>query len=138
MKKIAMIMLMAASLQAHASGDESYEYLVLTTSDGQTTALSVSSLRLTFAGGQLVATNADGSHAISLAQMASMYFSNDGTSSGISQATTAIDALGEVDAYTLSGIHMGRYATLQQARTSLKKGVYVIKQQDKNIKIQVR
>ena len=136
MKKIAMIMLMATSLQAHASGDESYEYLVLTTSDGQTTALSVSSLRLTFADGQLVATNDEGSYNFSLADLTKMYFAENTSAIVTMQETLPTESTVEV--YAIGGRLVGRYSSESEARQRLDKGIYIFKCNNRTYKTTVK
>lgn len=63
--------------------DYVYPYLVFTVSDGTQTTLGVSSLEITFSDGQLVATNADGTAKLNLADLVSMQFSEDGELSTI-------------------------------------------------------
>lgn len=58
--------------------DYTYPYLIFTDAAGAQTTLSVASLEITFADGQLVATNGDGTTTLTLADLASMAFSATG------------------------------------------------------------
>ena len=79
MKRTLLITTLVALGAATASAnDYTYPYLIFTGSDGTQTTLSVASLEITFADGQLVATNGDGSTTLTLADLISMQFSESG------------------------------------------------------------
>ena len=121
MKKLICILLLVvtASLQA---ADYEYPYLVLTTGSGSKVALAVDGLEMTFENGKLVAKTATGTTSLTLADLASMQFSqtNDGTEDGVS-ATTATGREGSETLYDLSGRRAYRQGT------ALRKGVYVMR-----------
>ena len=58
--------------------DYAYPFLVFTDADGAQTTVSVASLEITFADGQLVAANGDGTTQLTLSELASMAFSQTG------------------------------------------------------------
>ena len=62
MKKLLITLVLMMALATAAQADD-YPYLAFQTADGTVKAVSVTSLKLTFEGGQLVATNGDGSYA---------------------------------------------------------------------------
>lgn len=69
---------MALGPSALLADDYTYPYLIITDAAGAQTTLSVASLEITFADGQLVATNGDGTTTLALADLASMAFSATG------------------------------------------------------------
>lgn len=82
MKKTILSAMLVAGLSANAYD---YPYLAIQASDGTLTALSVESLELTVSGSQLIAVNESGTQAFSLSDLSKMFFSADGTASGISE-----------------------------------------------------
>ena len=127
-----MVLLEALTAQA-----DSYPYLTFQNSDGTTQSVSVSSLVLTFSNGNLVATNSDGSLSITLGDLSKMYFSTseENSSSGISE----IEATGgTATVYTLSGTRLGEFGSLSEARTELRKGIYVVVVDGKSYKITIK
>lgn len=101
-----------------------YRYLTFRKTDGTTQAVSVESLTLTVADGQLVAENADGRTTLALGELSSMYFDNGLT--GI-DGVSASAADGTVEVFSVSGMFLGRFGSMKQAGTSLEKGVYIIR-----------
>jgi len=89
MKKLFATFLMSGALQATMAYD--YPYLVFQTMDGNMQAMETDGLTITFANGQLVATNGNDSQTISLAQLSKMYFSGDNTTNiqTVEQATAS-------------------------------------------------
>ena len=120
-----------ASTALAIAGD--YIYLTLRTANGGETPLVVDKLRLTVSNGQLVATNSDGSVTFPLSELRVMYFSND--ASGISTDIVSMPNDGAVEVYTTSGVLVGSYASLTEAKATMKRGIYVIKTNDKTFKI---
>ena len=132
MKKLAAILVMMAACINIMADD--FTYLTVENSDGTTTSMTASGLTITFADGQLKASNGSETWALPLSSLSKMYFSN---TDGISEAAQAIDD-GEVTAYSTYGIVMGTFSCLDEARSQLKKGIYVIKSGSRTIKITVR
>ena len=97
------------------------------------TSLDVSSLKLTISGGSLVAVNASTSETFTLTDLSKMYFA---TTSGISDLKAGGDT--NVKVYTLTGIAVGTFDTLEVAQSRLPKGVYVISTQGKTSKVTVK
>ena len=71
-------MVVALGPSALLADDYTYPYLIFTDAAGAQTTVSVASLEITFADGQLVATNGDGTTTLTLADLASMAFSETG------------------------------------------------------------
>ena len=74
-KKVLFIVFALCGLLQSAWCDD-YPYLTLQTADGNKHALSVKSLKMKFADGQLLANNIDGNHTFALSKLSKMYFTN--------------------------------------------------------------
>ena len=131
MNRLFLILLVMASTVLAIAGD--YIYLTLRTADGGETPMAVDKLRLTVSNGQLVATNSDGSVTFPLNELRVMYFSNN--ASGISTDIVSVPNDGAVEVYTTGGVLVGRYDSLVEAKGTLKRGIYVMKTNDKTFKI---
>ena len=138
MKKWVLCLMAILAIGTQAA-DFTYKYLVVKVSDGTQTALDAEGLQLTFADGQLVATNGTGSQSFALAQLASMTFSEtDGTTTGIDPTAAIGTAGGRVEVYTLSGRLVGTFDSASTLDTQLRSGVYVVKQNKKSTKIIIK
>lgn len=135
MKKLLFSLLfIAASLTANAYD---YPYLAFEKSDGTVTTVAVESLTMTVSGGQLVATNGDGSLSFTLSELSKMYFSS--TPTGISDVAAAGEE--EVEVFSVSGMSLGKYATASDATRAcktMKQGIYVLKSKSNVLKIAVK
>ena len=117
-------MMTIGTLAAHA---DTYAYLTFITSDGTKTSLPASGLSLAISGSNLVATNGSTSKTFTLTDLSTMHFSEANESS-----TTGIDAIGattsgeKVSVFTLNGVRMGTYDSIEAAKSALPAGVYII------------
>ena len=106
MKHLLLLTLLALQTVA-IWADETYPYLILTRNDGTQTAVEVEQLEMTFSNGQLVAKNAAGEAAFTLADLASMQFSQS-ISVGIGEVESSklkVESLAGA-AYDLQGRQM--------------------------------
>lgn len=134
MKKLLFTTLITlGTLQAQAYD---YPYLVFRNTEGTTTVIAVESLSITISDGQLVATNADGTQSFALADLSKMYFTQQADLTGISNAGKQEDEVVEV--FTTGGIKLGKYLNINEAKTSLKPGIYILKSKQKSFKIVVK
>ncbi|MCH4146844.1 MAG: hypothetical protein LKG25_07325 [Prevotella sp.] len=117
-----------------SADNDTYNYLTFTTTTGEQ-SIAVSNLKVTFSGGKLIATNTSTSEAFTLTALTKMYFSN--TLTGISEIA-ADNGNASVEVFSVSGVSLGKYNTLDIARTSLQSGVYVVKSASKTYKITVK
>ena len=127
MKKILLLTLltsMTASMWAEESG-----YLVFTLNDGTTKSITTKGLKLTFANGNLTATNSTDNLTIVLASLQKMFFSDEGTTE-IAGTEKASDDDGEAVYYDLQG-H-------QVQKNQMRKGVYIVKTKNKTYKMTVK
>lgn len=135
MKNILILILtFTTSLMTYAN-DYTYNYLVFTTQDGTEKAIAVESLKLSFVNGQLVVDNGVESLTYSLMSLSKMFFSEN-TVDGIVE--TVINGNEDVDVFTVSGIWMGKFGNVDDAKKSLQRGVYVLKQGKTTSKIAIK
>lgn len=135
MKNILILILaFTTSLMTYAN-DYTYNYLVFTSQDGTEKAIAVESLKLSFVNGQLVVDNGVESLTYSLTSLSKMFFSEN-TVDGIVE--TVINGNEDVDVFTVSGIWMGKFGNVDDAKKSLQRGVYVLKQGKTTSKIAIK
>ena len=129
MKKVLLVLLMMTGmLTAHA---DSYTYLTFEKSDGTLTSVSLSSLSITISGTTLTA----GDQSFALADLTKMYFTTADVTA-IDEVKTAVK--GEVEVFSMNGVAMGKYTTVQEAMSSLRTGVYIVKSNGKTVKVAVK
>lgn len=122
-KKVLLLMALIGALNVHAEG---FTYLTFETTDGAKASVDVSSLKLTISGNTLTA----GSQTFTLTNLSKMYFSTtDETTTGIEEIdVNTIDE--SADIYDLKGHKI--------PKTQMKKGVYIVKTNNKTYKMIVR
>lgn len=103
-----------------------YPYLVFTNTGGTTTVLGVTNMTLAVSGSNLSVTNADGTTAFVLTDLANMQFSVDGST--VSAIDHVLDAGQPVSVFSLTGISLGTFNSLTEGVKTLSTGTYVIKQ----------
>lgn len=135
MKKTLLIIAAAAVVETAQAYD--YPYLTLQKSDGTEQSVAVEQLKLTFSDGQLVLSNSDGTTTISLSDLSKMYFSTSATAGISTQITEATDD-SPVEVYTLSGMSIGSFESVAEAKKQLKAGIYVMKSKTRTLKITVK
>lgn len=133
MKKV--LVLVVAVVCAGIAQAADYPYLVFTNTAGTTTSLSVSNMTLTVNGSELTVTNAEGTQAFTLTELAAMQFSKDGSVTAIENV---IDGEKAVEVYSVTGVGLGSYGSLYEAAGVLPTGAYVIKQGGKSQTIVIR
>ena len=110
---------------------EDYAYLTIVGADGGKTSLTAVGLTLSFSDDNLVARNAytDESLTLPLSSLASMNFSNDDETTGI----TSVHAVtsGDDAVYTIQGLRL-------PVGTPLKKGIYIVRKGSTTQKVQVK
>ena len=123
MKKIGLLLVTVVCAVMAQAAD--YPYLVFTNTAGTNTALSVSNMTLTVNGSELTVTNAEGTQAFTLTDLAAMQFSQDGSVTAIENV---LDGEKSVDVYSVTGVGLGSFSNLHEAAGVLPTGAYVIKQ----------
>ena len=124
-KSMLLFMALIGAMNVQA---EDFSYLTFEMTDGAKASVSVASLTLSINGNTLTA----GSQTFTLANLSRMYFSaTDETTTGIEEIESdklLID--GSTEIYDLKGRKI--------SKTEMKKGVYIVKTQNKTYKIIVR
>ena len=133
MKKILVLAVTVVCAVMAQAAD--YPYLVFTNTAGTTTSLSVSNMTLTVNGSELTVTNAEGTQAFTLTDLAAMQFSQDGSVTAIENV---IDGEKAVDVYSVTGVGLGSYGSLYEAAGVLPTGAYVMRQGGKSQTVVVR
>lgn len=134
MKRILLIitvLLATLSVQARV-----YPYLSFQKSDGTVWSVGVESLQMTFENGMLHVTKGTETHDLEVKDLSRMFFSETSVT-GMEKLTSSEDD-GPVEVYTVSGLHVGRYADMQHFRQSSAKGVYVVKEKGTTVKTVVK
>ena len=135
MKKILILVsALMTSVMTYAD-DFTYNYLVFTTQEGTEKSVAVENLKLTFVNGQMVVDNGLETQTYDLSSLSKMFFAENSVD-GIVETT--IDANEEVDVFTVSGIGMGKFNNVNEAKKSLGRGVYIFKQGSKTNKISIK
>lgn len=131
-----LIMACLPLLAAHA---ESYPYLTFQKADGSLLSVGVESLEMTFQDGNLVYTNSAGTGTLTLADLATMYFSSTDATTAITSLTAdSSDGKGKVEAFSLQGMSYGTFANLQAMKENVPTGMYIVKTNGKTQKIAVK
>ena len=135
MKRLFIIFILCAAFGLSVQAGD-YDYLAFRSNDGTEITLSVSNLKITFSNGKLVAVNSETNQTFSLSDLNKMYFTNSAITNIEEVLPTDLNT--EVEIFTTSGVNKGRYNNLNQARQTLTKGVYIVKQSEKTYKIAVK
>ena len=122
---------MAATTQA-----EDYPYMMFQTHDGTVQTLASASLTITFSNGNMVVSNGTESKVIALTDLSKMFFSKTTEITGINDINT--NGSQEVEVFTTGGVKLGKFESITSAKTSLKPGIYVIKNSQKTYRIAVK
>ena len=127
---------------------DNYDYLVIVTQKPETSATQFSmesmGLTLTFANGYMVLTPAEGeAKRLPIDELHMMYFSDTAVGGEIELPTLIEKALvemerTEVDVYGTDGSYCGRFDNLKTAQSTLQRGVYLIRNNNKTVKIEVK
>ena len=133
-KTIAVAIAMALTMVAQAQ-DYDYPYLAFQTADGAVKTVAVEALTLTFVDGQLVATNGDGNYTFTLDNLSKMFFSKEPTRIADNLEDSVAN---EVEVFTVAGVAVGRFASADAAKATLKPGLYVMKDRRGTRKITVK
>ena len=118
-----------------------YQYMVFTMNDGTTQAVTATDLTISFANDNLIASSGNETLAtLPLATLASMEFSNDGNTTAISTVNADETAVLDVnsiitDSNTVIYDLQGRVIPHGSALT---KGTYIVKNNKRTIKVNVR
>lgn len=125
MKQLLTLILITISVMAMKAD---FSNVVFTSASGDQHFIAVAGLEITFADEMLIATNANATISLPLAQVTSMEFTNNNSNS--MDSTTADAANDPVTVFTLDGISHGQYHSANEAVNVLPTGIYIIKYND--------
>lgn len=128
MKKLILAALLAFPALLHA---EDFPWVVLGMADGSEVAVASTGLEITYAGSELRLSSATVSQSLPIANVKTLKFSTENTAI----AALLADPSGSVECYSLDGKSVGTYAGIDQARTALGSGIFVVKSAGKTLKV---
>ncbi len=108
-----------------------YPWLTFLMADNTELSVASDNLEINYSDGNLQLTSATVDQSIPVNQIKSMRFTT--LSSAIDEI--ADDFTSPADYFTLSGVCVGRFATLDEARSSLPAGIYIGKSESKTLKV---
>ena len=127
-------MVLFGTLAAQAAD---YQYLTIEKKDGTALSITAVGLNITYADGKMTATNGTETATLALTELSRMFFSN-------SKEATAIVAIEDLQPETAATVYdlswrLVANEVLPSALSSqLRKGVYIVRQNTKTVKIQVK
>lgn len=119
---------LAMAVPTAALADDGYDYLVFSLQDGTSQSVTAVGTSITFSGTNAVVSNGSTKFTLSLADLASMFFSSDASATGISTIDadgTSADNGEATEIYTLNGVRVDDMS---------KRGVYIVKKNGKTFK----
>ena len=123
---------LAMAVPTAALADDGYDYLVFSLQDGTSQSVTAVGTSITFSGTNAVVSNGSTKFTLSLADLASMFFSSDASTTDISTIDadgTSADNGEATEIYTLNGVRVDDMS---------KRGVYIVKKNGKTFKQVVR
>jgi hypothetical protein len=114
-----------------------YQYLTIEKKDGTALSMTAVGLNITYANGKMTATNGTETATLALTELSRMLFSNTKDATAIA---TIEDLQPETAAtvYDLSGRLVASEVMPSALSSQLRKGVYIVRQNTKTVKIQVK
>lgn len=134
MKKLLLAFVVVSGALTASAYD--FPYLTFHSQGGAVTSLPVDGLTMNFENGHLVATHAQGTVKLSVADLEKMVFTSD--PSGVNEIISNGDSDG-VEVFSLTGVKIGCYASAADAAQGIAvPGVYIVKQGDTVKKIEIK
>ncbi len=130
---VAILTAVLATVSAYA---DDYGFFIFQKTDGTLVSLASESLSMIFSDGKLVVTNGTESCTLSLSELSKMFFSA-ADATGIDSAQTT-DGDSRLEIFSVQGISLGSFGSLDAARKSLLSGAYIVKTNGKTFKIAVK
>ncbi len=130
---VAIFTAVLATVSAYA---DDYGFFIFQKTDGTLVSLASESLSMIFSDGKLVVTNGTESCTLSLSELSKMFFSA-ADATGIDSAQTT-DGDSRLEIFSVQGISLGSFGSLDAARKSLPSGAYIVKTNGRTFKIAVK
>lgn len=119
---------LAFSMSAYAAD---YPWLTFKLADNSELSVASDNLEISYSDGNLTLSSPTVNQIIPVATIKSMQFTSQSSSVG----DVAIAASGLSDYYSITGVKVGRFASVEEARKALPSGVYIRKSKDKTYKV---
>ncbi|MDE6248978.1 MAG: hypothetical protein K2M72_05190 [Paramuribaculum sp.] len=132
MKKTFPILLLFAASALYTSASE-FGFLTFTTNDGGTTSIPAESLEIRYSDGMLTAQSGETTLTLPTASLVKMEFTEEATTN-VADLIGA-DISGKIQVYTLDGIVLGTFNSIEDIISGLSKGNYILIINGKAIKI---
>lgn len=129
-----MLLVLAGTLQMMA---DDYAYLTFTKADGSAQSLDALGLKITFSDGRAVVESGEETASFTLTELATMFFSNEKSTTGIAELTGEGGAE-TLAVYSASGVFVGRFTDRRALPAQLQRGVYIMKSDSGTEKIAVK
>ena len=131
MKKLFLTLVVAVAtvMTANASG---YEYLTIQKSDGTMISLASSGLTITFENGNLIATQNGETTTLELNSLSKMFFAE---TTDIQMPSNALET---GDVFDLQGRRVASKVQLKNLQNQLPKGIYIVKNVQKTVKVTIK
>lgn len=108
-----------------------FPWLSFKMKDASEITVAADNLTMTYSGGNLLLTSASVSETLPVANIASMSFSNQ--QAGLDEINTPLSEYASY--YTLDGVEVGGFTSVDDARHNLRPGVYIARTGSKSFKI---
>lgn len=131
-KKIALVALSLLSVAAMQA--DSYSHLTFQRKDGSCLSFPVASLAMVVSGEKLLVYGGGKNGELGLSDLSCMYFST----ADVTGIQDVEKKAGVLEVYSLQGVKYGCFESMEEMRSCVPAGVYVIRQQGKTQKIIIR
>lgn len=108
-----------------------YPWLTFTLADNTEVSVASDNLQMDYADGILHLSSPAVNETFDVSSLESMRFSSVAT--GIDDVKVSEDGL--LDMFSMSGVRVGQFASLNEAKVSLPSGIYTVKGKNKTIKV---
>lgn len=134
MKKFLLAVTVMALTFSNANAYD-FKYLAFEKSDGQVLRFSVEDVVIQQTNGTLVVTAGGVDTPLDVSELAKMYFTNDESASTDVTSVNVTPSEGHVKVYNLAGECVREYGSQGAGQNTLDAGVYIIKSDDRVVKI---
>lgn len=130
------LLLLVFALSAIVARADDFRFLAFQTQDGALQTMATQGLRITFADGELIATDGTQTLRLPLSDLTKMFFSADAPT-GI-ESLSVTEQLEDGAVYNLQGICVGSLRKGETQIQGLPQGIYIVKRGGKAEKISIR
>lgn len=131
MKKITKVILLAALAWPMMAGAAEFQWLTFKMADGSEMSVAADGLAINYSEGSLLLKSATVDESIATANISSMRFTTEAAAvEGISDILSS-----QSEYFDLSGVRVGIFESLNEARKALPAGTYIMRSNNKTIKV---